>query len=220
LWNQRWAPPGASAAPPGSVEFPKGEELGLRWSHTGRVDFSIAAYRGFNHSPAFILGSQSLPETFYPRINMVGGDAAVPLRWVTLKVETAYFHAPDKRSDDYAQVVVQVERQIGEWSFVGGYAGERITRLGPSASFDPSRGMTRTILGRASYAIDSTRNLAFEAAARQDGKGLWNRVEYTQNFGRHWQWIGELALIRGAAEDFLGAYRRNSHGVTRLRYSF
>jgi hypothetical protein len=219
LWNQRWAPPGSVAAPPPAL-FPGGDEFGLRWSRTGRVDFSFAAYRGFHHSPAFDLTSPTPAMPFYPRVDMLGGDAAIPLSWLTLKVESAWFHSPDKQSDDYGQFVVQLERQVGEWSFIGGYAGERVTRRGPSVSFDPSRGMTRTILGRASYALGSDQSLAIEAAVRENGKGLWTRVEYTRGFGRHWQWIGSGALIRGEAGDFLGSYRRNAHVVTRIRYNF
>ena len=54
---------------------------------------------------------------------------------------------------------VQLERQRGEWAFVGGYAGEVVTRERSLLSFAPDRGMSRSIVGRASYTLDANRSV-------------------------------------------------------------
>jgi len=117
--------------------------------------------------------------------------------------------------------VVQLERQSGEWFFVGGYAGEAITQNGSrAATFAPDRGLTKTVLGRAGYTIDTNRSVAVETAVRQNGDGLWVKGEYSQAFGQHWRATLNLTLIGGEISDFLGQYRRNSHALFVVRYSF
>jgi hypothetical protein len=44
--------------------------------------------------------------------------------------------------------------------------------------------------------------------------------EYSQALGQHWRATLDLALIRGDMADFLGQYRRNSHALLIVRYSF
>jgi hypothetical protein len=152
---------------------------------------------------------------------MIGGDFAVPLRWLTFKTEAGYFNSSGNGADDYVQYVIQMERQSGEWFFVGGYAGEIATRHGTqSANFNPDRGLNKTILGRAGYTIDSNRSIAVETAVRQNGDGLWTKLEYSQAFYQHWRWTCGFSLIRGSASDFLGQYRRNSNGLIAVKYSF
>ena len=207
LVNQRWftAPANATALTP---VFPDGQEAGLRWSHVGEVEYSFSYYRGFNHAPP------------YPGIQMFGGDAALPLEWLTLKMEIALFDSRDARSDEYVQYVLQLERQTGEWSFVGGYAGEIVTERQPFPTFDPDRGLTKTLLGRAGYTIDANRSIALEAAVRQDASGAWGKLEYSHAFGQHWRVTTGVGLLGGKTTDFLGQYRRNSHGLVAIRYSF
>ena len=53
---------------------------------------------------------------------MAGGDAAWPLSWFTLKGEAAFFGTNDTRAEEYWLYVIQLERQAGEWFFVGGYS--------------------------------------------------------------------------------------------------
>ena len=55
---------------------------------------------------------------------------------------------------------------------------------------------------------------------RQNGKGVWLKSEYSQALGQHWRATAAFTVIRGAAGDFLGQYRRNSHLTLALRYSF
>ena len=88
------------------------------------------------------------------------------------------------------------------------------------ANFNPDRGLTRSILGRAGYTIDPNRNLSIQTAIRQNGKGIWAKFEYSQAFGQHWRWTGGLTIIRGTPSDFLGQYRRNSYGLIAVKYSF
>jgi hypothetical protein len=151
---------------------------------------------------------------------MVGGDAAVPLRWLTLKTEAAYFTSSDHRADEYVQYVVQLERQAGEWFLVGGYAGEIVTQARKLSDFAPDRGLARAFLGRAGYTIDARRSLAVEAAVRQNGKGIWVRLEYSHLLGQHFRATAGFTVVRGVTGDFLGQYRRNSHATLAIRYSF
>jgi hypothetical protein len=191
----------------------------------------LSLYRGFNHLPLFQarpkFGNSASNEVvlnlvrFYPRMLMAGGDIAVPARLFTVKAEAAHFSSTDARADDYGLYVVQLERQAGEWFFVGGYAGEVITKRGSlSSDFAPDRGLTETFLGRAGYTIDSTRSVAVETAVRSNGEGLWAKTEYSQALGRHWRATLNLTLIRGNPSDFLGQYRLNSHAFIVARYSF
>lgn len=151
---------------------------------------------------------------------MYGGDAAVPLRWLTLKGEAAYFTSSTRTADEYALYVVQLERQAGEWVFVGGYAGQAVTNRRTMLDFAPDRGLTRAVLARAAYTIDANRSAALETAVRQNGEGMWLKGEYSQAFGQHWRATAGFAWIRGAVSDFLGQYRRNSHAFLVVRYSF
>ena len=233
LENQRWAPPLQQLPTPVTVRnaqtvFPGGSQTGLRWNHTGTLEYELSLYQGFNHLPSFEAAlSQSETgltldvERFYPKMLMAGGNVAIPSRWFTLKSEAAYFGSSDARADEYALYVIQLERQSGEWFFIGGYAGEAVTQRGSStADFAPDRGLTKTILGRANYTIDTNRSVAFEAAVRQNGDGLWVKSEYSQALGRHWRATLNVTLIRGELNDFLGQYRRNSHAIVVVRYSF
>jgi len=234
LVDQRWAPIPSQTNLPITirdvrVELPGGPQSGIRWNHTGPVEYEFSLYQGFNHLPSFDVLALNFSQTgvaldierFHPKMLMAGGDIAIPIPLFTIKAEAAHFTSSDARSDEYALYVVQLERQSGEWFFVGGYAGEGITQNGSrTATFAPDRGLTKTILGRAGYTIDSNRSLAFEAAVRQSGEGLWLKSEYSQAFGQHWRATLNLTLIRGEPGDFLGQYRRNSHALLIMRYSF
>jgi hypothetical protein len=223
LRNQRWF---SQAFTPLllAIAPADGNEAGIRWSHVGTIEYSFAYYRGANHAPSF----QVIPAVpsplmlqFHPDIQMVGGDMAAPFRWLTLKTEVAYFNPKDDLSDEYVQYVVQLERQSGEWSFVGGYAGEvQIKHRSQSGSLDPDRGLTKTFLGRADYTIDPTQSIAVETAVRQNASGAWTKLEYSRAFGEHWRVTTGAGLIAGTSSDYFGQYRRNSHGLVAIRYSF
>jgi hypothetical protein len=230
LPDQRWTiPPSTVSTFPilDVTQYPGGSQSGFRWSHVGSVEFSGSFYDGFNHLPSFQSGFLVEPSSisievdrFYPKLRMFGADTAVPMRWLTFKTEGAYLSSNDPRVDKYVQYVVQLERQSGEWSFVGGYAGEVITDHGTLESFAPDRGITKTLLASAHYTIDANRNVAFETSVRQGLDGAWARAEYSQAFGRHWRATAGFSLIRGNPSDFLGQYRLNSHATLVLRYSF
>ena len=224
LPDQRWfvAPeiPAGILLHDAGTEFPGGPQMGARWNHIGTIEYAAAVYEGFNHLPAFQV-FQSGIRGFYPKMLMLGGDVAVPTRWLTVKGEAAHFSSTDDRTDEIVMYVLQLERQAGEWFFVGGYAGEAVTKDGTRAGdFAPDRGLTKTFLGRAGYTIDTNRSIAFEAAARQNGDGTWAKFEYSQAIGQHWRATANLTVIRGEPADFLGQYRHNSHGVLVVRYSF
>ena len=210
----------------GGVTFPGGSQFGARWNQVvSGFEYSLSFYDGYNHLPLFDASFQQAPpsieiRTVFPRMRMYGGDAAWPLKWLTVKGEIGYFTSTAARADQYGEYVIQVERQKGEWFFIGGYAGEFVTRRGGVVSFAPDRGLTKSFLGRASYAIDPNRSVSFEGAIRQNGHGLWLEAEYSQAVGQHFRATVAGNLIRGEADDFFGQFRRNSHVSLALRCSF
>jgi len=205
--------------------YPGGPQLGARWNHVGLLEFSASYYEGFNHLPLFEARPAD-PTTitlqkFYPKMRMIGADGAIPLHQFGVKAEVAHFLSSDLRADEYTQYIIQLERHSGEWTFVGGYAGESVSRTGTQTiDFAPDRGLSKTFLGTARYTIDANRGVAFEGSLRQNGDGAWLRSEYSQAVGQHWRATVNFTLIRGEPSDFLGQYRRNSHVTLFVRYNF
>jgi len=231
LINQRWAALPEEAAQlrilETPVKYPGRVAAGARWNHVGSgYEFSLSFYDGFNHLPVYAARLEPLAAPavaltrVHPQMRMYGGDAAVPLRWATLKGEAAWFTSSSPLADDYVLYVIQAEKQRGEWLFVGGYAGEAVTERRVELDFAPDRGLAKTFLGRVSYNIDANRSVAAEGAVRQNGRGVYTKLEYTQAVGAHWRVTLAANLLRGAREDFLGQYRRNSNLMVVLRYSF
>jgi len=228
LLNQRWVvlPRDLTfAVSQGAARIPGGVQSGARWNYLGRgFEMALAFYEGHNHLP--VVDGRLLPglrvELFnrFPTMRMYGGAGAVPLPWFTVKGEAAFFKTSDRGADDYVLYVVQLERTVKEWTLVGGYAGEHVTERRVQLDFAPDRGLARAFVGRASLAVDAARTLAFETAVRQNGAGAWLKSEYTQQLSKHWQARASMTLIRGKQDDFLGQYRRNSHAILALRYSF
>ena len=249
LYDQRWAGLSAElenlTLVDEGAEHPSRTQVGARWNHVGSgYEFSLSAFNGNNNLPLIEAGGARLPggapippvglppglvppgglevpvTRVYPSLWTVGGDAAVPLPAFTLKGEAAFFGTSDARADRYWLYVVQVERQSGEWMFIGGYSGEVVTTARVQASFAPDRGLTKAFLGRASYTIDANRSAAFEGAVRQNLDGTWLRFEYSQASGQHLRFTARATIIAGAPDDFFGRYDRNSHLTISLRYSF
>ncbi len=229
LANQRWVilPAGVPIADRGA-SFPGGTQFGARYNHSGSAaEYSFSYFDGYNNLPLinYQFGYNGpIPSLFiqryYPRVRSYGADLAVPTHLATLKAEAAYFNSSTLGAANYLLYVLQVERQHGEWMFDGGYIGEVITRNSPVVTFDPDRGLARAFAGKASYTIDTNRSLSFEAVLRQNGKGLWAKVEYSQLFHQHWRAGIGFAGIRGSAPDFIGQFHRNSFADLILKYSF
>ncbi len=221
LLNQRWVVlPASLAVSQGAPQLPGGGQTGVRWNYLGNgYEMALAFYEGHNHLPQVdgrLLGDRIEVFNRFAKMRMFGGAGAVPLPWFTVKGEGAYFAT----ADNYLLYVIQLERTIGEWTLVGGYSGEYVTEKKTERNFAPDRGLAKAFLLRAAYAIDTNRAIAGEAAIRQNGDGAWVKGEYTQTLSTHWQARASLTLIRGGANDFLGQYRRNSHAILALRYSF
>ncbi|MEZ5401223.1 MAG: hypothetical protein R2729_16250 [Bryobacteraceae bacterium] len=230
LLNQRWAPLPAEvrevriiddgAAIPGRTQF------GARWNHVGRGhETSLVFYDGFHYlplvTPQIDFRNQALRlSRYHPQLRLYGADTAVALPWFTVKAEAAYFTSKTPQADEYVLYVVQGERTVGEWIFVGGYAGEHVTQRRNPLAFAPDRGFAKSFLGRAAYTLGPRRSAALEAAVRENGDGLWLRFEYSEEFSPHWRLTTAVVLIRGHETDFLGQFRRNSHWSTAFRYSF
>lgn len=115
-------------------------------------EFSLSYFDGFNHLPQFTASPLAgrplvaLRRTYAP-LRMGGADAAVPLRWFTVKGEIASLFTTSDEADDVVVYVVQLERQSGELSLVAGYAGEIVTERRSTFDFAPDRGLTRTFSG-------------------------------------------------------------------------
>lgn len=228
LFNQRWTvlPPEAEGVPieDGGSIIPKGSERGVRWNHTGeRVEASLSYFDGFNHLPNIDTRQRTTGielTRVYPALRSYGADMAIPTGWFTLKGEASYFTSPTSTSEEYVLYVVELERQIREWVLVAGYAGEVVTKSNDSFAFAPDRGIARSILGRASYTVDPRRTIAIEGAARQNGDGVYIKGEYSQSFAQRWRLTLTGVGIEGHPDDFIGQYRRNSHGSVAVRFSF
>lgn len=231
LLNQRWVvlPDDVRALPveDQGFRFPARPQAGVRWNRIGSgYEFALSFFEGFNHLPLIDAGTRLLPQLtvevqrYFPQMRMYGAEAALPLKWFNVKGEAAYFTSNTPTADEYLQYVIQAERISGEWVFVGGYAGEQITSRRNPLDFAPDRGITRTFLGRASYNFGPLSSAAFEGAVRQNGRGFYGKWDYTRMVGRHWRWTAGYVLIRGSSGDFLGQFRRNSHALFALRYSF
>jgi hypothetical protein len=230
LLNQRWAPappdPRVVALSDGGAAIPDGSQLGVRYSRIAeRLEYSVSAFHGFNHLPNFEVTAGVQPGAFnllrsYPAISSYGADLAMPTRWFTIKGEAAYTTSETPGTDDYVLYVIQLERQSGEWQFVGGYAGEAVTVRRARATFAPDRGLARAIVARAAYTIGPTRSIGFEGAVRRNGRGVYSKAEYSQARGQHWRATITGIVVGGRRDDFLGQYNRNSNIAAALRYSF
>jgi hypothetical protein len=230
LLDQRWLaiPPvaaGFSIVDAGS-DVPEGTQYGVRWNRVGaRLEHSLSFFRGFDHLPTFGATPSGMPAQIaitrhHAQLTSAGADVAMPLRWLTLKAEAAWLDSSTPGAADFVLYVVQAERQRGEWLFIGGYAGEYVVHNGTPFRYDADRGLARAFIGRASLTIDTNRSLFFEAVARQDGDGLYGRVEYTQALHGNWRATATGVGFAGEADDFLGRQRRNSFVRIMLRYSF
>jgi hypothetical protein len=232
LINQRWVAlprelDGVSIVD-GGARFPGGTPAGIRWNHIARgYEYSFMFYEGHNHLPLFtgevarFVPLTLAARSYYPQLRQYGSDFAMPLRWFTVKAEAAYYTSRTRNMDEFVLYVLQLERIAGEWTFVGGYAGEAVTEsTGNRLVFAPDRGLAKAFLGRAAYTIDANRSVAFDTAIRQNGKGTLGRLEYSQTFGQHWRATAQISVIRGNEDDFLGQYRRNSSAALIVRYSF
>ena len=211
LLDQRWTalPSEAQGIPitDDGARYPGGSQYGARFNHVGSgYEASICFFDGYNNLPNFTaVGTVSGVDVqrYYPKLRLYGADLAVPLSWFTVKAEGAYFTSSTVGADEYALYVIQLERQVKEWSFVGGYAGEVVTRsTGNPLEFAPDRGFARSFLGHAGWTIDANRSLALEASVRVHGSVA--KAEYSQAFGQHWRATAGIAWIRGAEGGFPG----------------
>ncbi len=223
LLTKRWTvlPPDAPLLAPIDRALPEGSQAGVRWGYlTDAYDVSVSFFDGFNHLPVVEAASALTIGLRFPAIRMYGADAAIPTRWFTVKVEAGYFTTSSTTADEYLLYVVQLERQQGEWLMLGGYAGEAVTSRQAIGRFAPDRGMTKSFVGRVSYTIDPNRSAAVETAIRENLDGVYVKAEYSQAHGDHWRSTLTLAVLGGEEDDFLGQYRRNSHAILSVRYSF
>jgi len=233
LLDQRWTSvPNRPAVPliDNGAVIPSGSQFGIRVSHTGRgYEASATFYNGFNTLPDIVTKPDLVPPGIpvavslykqYREQRMYGADAAVPTKFFTVKGETGYFTTNTPGADEYVIYILQLERQTGEWVLAGGYAGQAITEPGTLKTFAPDRGLTKSIVARASYTIDPNRDAAVETAIRQNGHGLLLKGSLSQARGPHIRVTATASLLRGQADDFIGQYRLNSHATLALRYSF
>jgi hypothetical protein len=230
LLDQRWVftPPAAGDLPlvDSGATYPRGTQYGARWNHIGRwLEHSLSFYRGFQHLPFFEGTFVAAPPHIdvrrrYAQLTSAGADVAIPVSLFAVKAEAAWFHSDTPGAGEYLLYVVQLERQSGEWLFIGGYAGEYEKEETTLLRFAPDRGLTRAFIGRASVTIDANRSLVFEGVIRQNADGFYGRVEYSHGLGGYWRAIVNASAFGGSEDDFLGRYARNSFARLTLRYSF
>ena len=233
LLNQRWVviPEQFREIPfrDAGARYPGGAQTGLRWNHVGAgYEFAVSFFDGRNYLPLLDPEIVLQPDFAvnvqrrYPRLRQYGGEVAVPLKWFTVKGEAGWYTAPSRETQDFWIYVIQVERTVGEWVFVGGYAGEAVTRSGgpqqQQQQFAPDRGFAKSFVGHVGYTLGPTRNLNFDAVVR--AKASWVRGEFSQTFGQHWRVTAGVAWLRGDPADFIGQYQRNSNATLAIRYSF
>lgn len=230
LLNQRWAQLPAQAAAfaikDAGAHYPGGSQYGIRWNHIGQgYEYSLSYFDGRQNLPSFeptlvpALEPTIALQRFYPTLRLYGGDIAVPLNWFTVKGEAAYLTTNTPGAEEYVLYVAQLERFIGEWALVGGYAGSHTTRAPASPlQFAPDRGIAKSFIGRVGYTINANRSWAVESVVRAQGSFV--RFEYTHASGQHWRTVAGATWIRGDVTDFLGQYRRNSYSSLAIRYSF
>ncbi len=212
----------------GSV-FPSRPQAGLRWNHLGAgFEFSLWYFDGFNYLPRIdVVPDPSAGQTgitrVYSPMRMAGGDAAWPLKWFTLKAEAAYFWTTDPYADDYGIYVIQVERQQGEWLFVGGLR-RRVRHRGPLPALDAGLrvrpGPREHLPGPRLLHARPAQQPGFEGAIRPDAAGGWLEMEYSRAIGQHWRATARGDLLAGSPDDFFGQYRRNSSLRVDLRFSY
>jgi hypothetical protein len=229
LLDQRWVnPPLLAFGRPlvdAGGDIPDGPQVGVRWNHLGRyVEDSLSFFKGADTLPSFstVSGTPAVVDVTrtYPELTSVGGDLAVPLPWITIKGEGAWYGSSTATARTFLLYVVQAERPWRDWLFIGGYVGEQVARPGTLVRFDPDEAFARAFTGRVAYTIDTNRNLVFEAAARQNGDAFVGRAEYSQAVGQHMRVTAGLRVIRGNTDDLVGQYRRNSAATLSWRYSF
>jgi hypothetical protein len=229
LLDQRWVnPPLLALGRPlidAGGDIPDQAQVGVRWNHLGRhVEGSLSFFHGADTLPSFssASGASTVVDVTrtYPELTSVGGDLAVPLPWMTVKGEAAWYGSSTATARTFLLYVVQVERPWRDWLFLGGYVGEQVARSGTLVRFAPDEALAQAFTGRVSYTIDTNRDLVFEAAARQNGNAFIGRVEYSQALGQHLRMTAGLRVIRGSPDDLVGQYRRNSAATLSWRYSF
>ena len=235
LVDQRWTP-----RPPELVgiriddlgsRFPGGSQYGFRWNHIGDgYECSVVLYEGSNYMPLLegrqVVASEGslVPhvevQRFYPNLRLVGADAVIPLAWFTVKTEAAYYSSNTAEADEYGIYVIQLERLVGEWSFVGGYIGEVITRERNPLDFAPDRGLARSFVSRVGYTIGPRSTVSLEAVGREDFESGYGKMEYSRLLSNAVRFTASYAIFQGKADDFFGQYRPNSHLLVNFRYSF
>jgi hypothetical protein len=240
LFTQRWtALPNAAAGIPlvdGGLAIPERSQQGIRWRHAGsRFESALSVFDGVNHLPNIAVlplfpvepgGSiATIPASIrltrvLPELRTYGADLAVPTGWFTFKGEAAYFDSPDDLNDEYVLYVLELERQIGNWIVDGGYAGESVTERREQFSFNPERGLAKSIVGKVAYVGDPGRTFSVESAVKQTGKGVYVKGEFSEALNDHWRLTVAGIGIGGNQNDFLGQYRRNSNVSASLRFSF
>ena len=102
----------------------------------------------------------------------------------------------------------------------GGYAGE--VRHEPASSAD---GLPRPRHDQGAHRTRVVHDRSEPERGRRERRaqnrdGMYVKAEYSQARGDHWRTTIAMAYLGGQADDFLGQYRRNSHVVLSLRYSF
>lgn len=154
LWQPEWRTPGLPLPPlPAGLSLtnvdpphPAGQ-LGLKLDHSGEgLDWSVSWARVYDRTPDLSVEAPGEIHLVYPRADVLGADAAVPLGRYGLRGEIAYTRTPNANGGDpLAQRdsvfgVFGVERTFfGELNVNGEYLYKHVFDLSPVAEIpDPA----------------------------------------------------------------------------------
>jgi hypothetical protein len=201
---------------------------------TGKVDWSVSAYRGFEPFGFYSLDPAKIPPPIavireYPRFTMIGGDfEAVRGRW-GLRGELAAFvddsfQSPDVRviSGHSIDAGVGVDRKAGSYTLSGTVIVHTESYDGALSQFDPSTGRTDvSIVGSLDRTFSRERY-------RFRGFGVYNATEasaFVRGIGiatlrDNLALEGSAGWFAGAGRDLVGRFGDSDFMYVRLKYYF
>ena len=212
LLNQRWAvlPAGVCGMPRYSARaIPARAQFGVRWNHVGR---------GFEHLAVVLRGLQppaaassvgrrrrSASNDSTRACACIGGDAAMPLRWFTVKGEVGllhFSHAAGRRVRAVRRAGSSGRRASGRW-----WAAMRASTspgAAPCSAFSPDRGLTRAFLGARLLHHRRQPQPGVRSRRAPERRRRWFEAEYSQAFGQHWRATARLHADPGRSDRLPG----------------
>jgi len=153
LWQPEWRRPGLPLPPPppglafaAADPARPAEQFGAKLDHSGEgMDWSLSYARAYDRTPDLEAAGSTIGLRF-PRVDVLGADAAVPVGEYGLRAEAAYARTPNRggadplAQDDAVFAVLGVERTFGgELNVNAQYLYKRVFGFrDPDALSDPA----------------------------------------------------------------------------------